>query len=92
MLKLIDKILSFFLDNILELKKKGQLVKDKELLTIQDREDNCIESGLVYYCREMPAGLLSNLCTKLEIVNRAQGTVEGFIPYHQGKLSLFHHI
>ena len=52
-------------------KKGGQIVKNKELLTIQDGEGNCIEPRLLYYYGEMPACLLLNIYTKLGMVNRA---------------------
>ena len=72
-------------------KEGGQVVEDRELLTIQDGEDKCIEPRLLYYCRGMPACLLSNVCTKLGIVNGARGIVQGFIPHPQGMLLLSHH-
>ena len=67
-------------------KEGGQVVEDRELLTIQDGEGKCLGPGLLYYCRGMPACLLSNVFTKLGIVNGARGIVQGFIPHHQGML------
>ena len=72
-------------------KEGGQVVKDRELLTIQDGEGKCIGPGLFYYCRGMPACLLLNVCTKLGMVNGARGIVQGFIPHPQGMLLLSHH-
>ena len=72
-------------------KEGGQVVENKELLTIQDGEGKCIGPGLFYYCRGMPTYLLSNVCTKLGMVNGARGIIQGFIPYLQGMLLLSHY-
>ena len=52
-------------------KEGGQVVENRELLTIQDREGNYIRPGLLYYYKKMPACLLSNVCTKLGMINGA---------------------
>lgn len=60
----------FFSNKHSQIRKKGsQIVENRELLAIQDRKSHCIRPRLLYYCRKMPACLLSNVCIKLEIVN-----------------------
>lgn len=82
-----------FLEKHPELKeKRGQVVEDKELLIIQDEKDKYIRPGFFYYCKGISAYLLSNIYTKLEMINRIWETIQGFIPYHQDKLSLSYHI
>lgn len=66
------------------IKKDGELiVKDNQLLCIQDEEEVSVVPRLLCYCRKIPACLLSNICIKLEIVNGAQDMIEGVIPHLQ---------
>ena len=67
-------------------KEGGQVVENRELLLIQDGEGNCIEPRLFFYYKGIPTCLLSNVYTKLEMLNRVWETIQGFIPHHQGKL------
>lgn len=69
--KLINKMSTFFLINISKLKKmENQIVENKELVIIQDRKNPYIRLGFFNYYRVISSYLLSNIYTKLEIVNR----------------------
>lgn len=63
-------VILFFIQHSCTKKDKGQIVDNTDLLTEQDDEGICIEPGILYYCREMVACLLTNLNTQLGIVNR----------------------
>ncbi len=50
-------------------KDGGQIVDDTDLLTIQNGEGTCIGPSILYYCKGMPACLLTNMNTQLGMVN-----------------------
>ena len=64
-------IILFFAQHSRIKKDDAQIVDDTKLLTVQDGDGSCIGPGLLYYCREMPACLLTNLSTQLGMVNGA---------------------
>lgn len=69
-----------------QLKKDGgNLARHELLFDAQDREGNCIGLGLLLYCKEMPANLLANQCTFLDIVNGASVIVHGVVPHPDGE-------
>ncbi len=70
-------------------KNGGQIVDDTDLLTVQDGERTCIGPGILYYCKGMPAYLLTNMNTQLGMVNGARILVSGVIPDLQGNTQLF---
>ncbi len=70
-------------------KDGGQIVDDTNLLTVQDGEGTCIGPGIMYYCKRMPACLLTNMNTQLDMVNGARTLVSGIIPDLQGNTQLF---
>ncbi len=71
-------------------KKDGsQIVDNKNLLPVLDGKGTCIGSGILYYCKKMPAYLLTNINMQLSIVNGARTLVSGVIPDPQGNTQLF---
>lgn len=64
-------------------------MNDTDLLTIQDGEKTCIGLGILYYCKKIPACLLTNFNIQLGIVNKAQTLVFGIIPDCQDNAQLF---
>lgn len=56
---------------------------------MQDSDESCIGSGLLYYYKEILAWLLTNLSTQLGIVNKDQKTVYRIILNPEGNCKLF---
>ncbi len=69
----------FLVEHLHTKKDDSQIIDDTDLLTIQDDEGTCIGSGILYYCKEILACLLTNINTQLGIVNKAQTLVFGVI-------------
>ncbi len=69
-------------------KDDGQIVNDTDLLNIQDG-DGSIGPDILYYCKGMPACLLTNSSTQLGMVNGARTLVSGVIPDPQGNTPYF---
>ncbi len=44
-------------------KGSGQIFDDTDLLTVQDGEGTCIGQGILYYCKGMPAYILTKMNT-----------------------------
>ena len=70
-------------------KNSGQIVEDIDLLTIQDGEGICIGPGIMYYCKEMPACLLTNMNSQLSMVNGVQILISKIISDPQSNAQLF---
>ncbi len=72
------------------IKKDGSnLIQYEDLLGIQEDDRNATGSGILHYCKEMPAMVLANQCTLLGIVNGARAILHGVIPYPEGIYYLF---
>lgn len=67
-------------------KNDSQFVQNESLFVIQDGENGGIRSDLLYICKEMPVGLLTNTCTSLHIVNGAQAIVFRIVPHLNSKI------
>ncbi len=60
-------------------KDSGNLIQHEQLFEAQDGEGNCTGPGLLLYCKGMPACLLANQCTFLDIVNGTRAIVHRVI-------------
>jgi hypothetical protein len=68
-------------------RKKAKGARDLEvdrLLEVQDSSE-VKGPGLLMYLQNMPIGVLSNISTRLGIVNGAQGRAIGVVPDHDGR-------
>lgn len=54
----------------------------EDLFSCKDDDGKANGPGLLYYCKDMPAMLLSNMCTPLGIVNDARVIMKGLVPHH----------
>ncbi len=60
-------------------------MQNELLFEAQDGEGNCSGPGLLFYCKRMPANVLANQCTPLDIVNGAREIVQGVVPHLNGE-------
>lgn len=66
-------------------KDGGNLVWHELLFDTQNGERNCTDSGLLLYCKVMPANLLANEYTYLGIVNGVKAIIHGIVPHSDGE-------
>lgn len=62
-------------------KDGGNFARHELLFDAQNGEGNCIDPGLLFYYKGMPANLLANQCTFLDIVNGVRAIVHGVVPH-----------
>lgn len=60
-------------------KVSGKEILHKDFFSLQDGELEAIDPDLLYYYKEIPVILLTNICTALEMVNNACSIVYGMI-------------
>ncbi len=53
----------------------------RDIIKIQDGEHDATGPGLLYYCKEMPYIVLTNVCIPLGIVNKATAIAYGVVPH-----------
>ncbi len=63
----------------------GENILHKNLFSIQDGDYVATGPGLLYYCKEMPVALLTNIYTALGMVNGAQSKAYGIIIWPDSK-------
>ena len=65
-------------------KDRGNLIQHKDLLGVQEGEKNAASPKILYYCKKMPAIVLTNQCTLLGIVNGVKVIIYGVVSHPQG--------
>ncbi len=60
-------------------RERGKVILQKNLFFIQDEDRGATSPSLLYYYKNMPVALLTNICTGLGIVHSAWSIVYGII-------------
>ena len=81
-------VIFFATDHCHAKKNDDQNVNDTNLLNVH-HGDGSISPGILYYCKKMPACLLTNFSTQLDIFNEAQTLMSEVIFNSQGNLLYF---
>lgn len=69
-------------------KNRGRSIIHHDIIKIQEGAHGATSLGLLYYYKEMPNIVLTNICTLLEIINEATTIAYGFIPQPDSMLTI----